>query len=558
MKLEFMKMTKGVSIYALSLIVALCTLSVAGFGQNKYPTTDIEPYYDLAFTKAERDSLLRGLEDYKRSFQALHQYKLNNSTPMSLVFDPIPVGMQIEVTQKPIDWGLPKSVTMPTNKEELAFYPVYKLAVLIKSKKTTSVELTKLYLNRLKKYADTLQCAITILEETAMTQAKRADEEIVKGKYRGPLHGIPYGIKDLLAVEGTETTWGATPYKEQVIRETATVVKKLEEAGAVLMVKLTLGALAMGDIWYGGVTKNPWNLNEGSSGSSAGSASSTVAGLVAFSIGTETLGSIVSPSTRCGASGLRPTFGRVSRHGAMALSWSMDKIGPICRSALDAAMVLDAIRGEDGQDSHVRNAAFNYSAKTDIKKLKVGYLKTLFDANYPTKANDQKALEVIKSLGVELVPIELPADVPVAAVRLMLTAEAAASFDELTRSNRDSLLTDQRRGAWPNTFRAARFIPAVEYINASRVRYELIQKYYEKTKDFDVIISPSFGGTQLLTTNLTGHPCVVLPNGFNDRGSPTSISFLGKLFGEAPVVSLAHAYQQASEWEDMVPPLFKN
>ena len=528
------------------------------FAQKKYPTTDIEPYYDLSFTQAERDSLFKGLEDYLKSFQALHQYKLNNSTPMSLVFDPIPVGMQVDVAQKPIDWGLPKNVVVPANKVELAFYPVYKLAVLLKTKKISSVELTHLYLNRIKKYSDTLQCAITLLEEAALAQAKKADDEIAKGKYRGPLHGIPYGIKDLLSVEGTETTWGAAPYQDQVISETATVVKKLEEAGAVLVVKLTMGALAMGDIWFGGVTKNPWNLKEGSSGSSAGSASATVAGLVAFAIGTETLGSIVSPSTRCGASGLRPTFGRVSRHGAMALSWSMDKIGPICRSALDGAIVLNTIRGTDGLDSHVRNAAFNYSAKTDIKKLKVGYLKTLFDGSYPTKANDQRALEVIKSLGVELIPVELPTDIPVSAVRLMLSAEAAAAFDELTRSNRDSLLTDQRRFAWPNSFRTARFIPAVEYINASRIRYELVQAYYEKTKDFDVIISPSFGGTQLLTTNLTGHPCVVVPNGFNTQGSPTSITFLGKLFGEAAMISLAHAYQQASEWENLVPPLFKN
>lgn len=553
-----MKKRIGVSIYKVYLIVALCAISNYAFAQKKYPTAEIESYYDLNFTQAERDSLFRGLEDYQKSFQAIHQYKLSNSTPMSLVFDPIPVGLSLDVVQKPIDWGLPKSVDVPANKEALAFYPVYKLAVLIKAKKISSLELTQLYLKRIKKYADTLQCAITIMEETALAQAKRADEEIAKGKYRGPLHGIPYGIKDLLSVEGTETTWGATPYQDQVISETATVVKKLEEAGAVLLVKLTLGALAMGDIWYGGVTKNPWNLKEGSSGSSAGSASATVAGLVAFAIGTETLGSIVSPSTRCGASGLRPTFGRVSRHGAMALSWSMDKIGPICRSALDGAIVLNAIRGTDGLDNHVRNAAFNYSSKTDIKKLKVGYLKTLFDGNYSTKANDEKALEVIKSLGVELIPIELPANIPVGAVRLMLTAEAAASFDELTRSNRDSLLTDQRRNAWPNTFRTARFIPAVEYINASRIRYELIQAYHEKTKEFDIIISPSFAGTQLLTTNLTGHPCVVVPNGFNPLGSPTSISFLGKLFGEAAVVSLVHAYQQATDWEDMVPPLFKD
>jgi len=553
-----MKQKKGTSIYTVYLIVAFCISVNTSFAQKKNPTAEIEPYYDLSFTQAERDSLFKGLEDYQKSFQALHQYKLSNSTPMSLVFDPIPVGMPLDVAQKSIDWGLPKNVVIPSNKEELAFYPVYKLAVLIKNKKISSVELTQLYIKRIKKYSDTLQCAISLLEESALAQAKKADDEIAKGKYRGPLHGIPYGIKDLLSVEGTETTWGAKPYQDQVINETATVVKKLEEAGAVLIVKLTMGALAMGDIWFGGITKNPWNLKEGSSGSSAGSASATVAGLVAFAIGTETLGSIVSPSTRCGASGLRPTFGRVSRHGAMALSWSMDKIGPICRSALDVAIVLNTIRGTDGLDNHVRNAAFNYSAKTDIKKLKVGYLKTLFDGNYPTKANDQRALEVIKSLGVELIPVELPTNIPVSAVRLMLTAEAAAAFDELTRSNRDSLLTDQRRFAWPNSFRTARFIPAVEYINASRIRYELVQAYYEKTKDFDVIISPSFGGTQLLTTNLTGHPCIVVPNGFNTQGSPTSISFLGKLFGEAAVVSLVHAYQQASEWEDLAPPSFKN
>ncbi len=545
------------SSYKVYFIVVLCLCSGFANAQKKSPTVDIEPYYDLNFTQAERDSLQRGLEDNQKAYKAIHEFKLSNSTAMSLVFDPIPTGMQLDVNQKTIDWGLPKTVTMPVNKEELAFFPVYKLAVLIKNKKITSTELTQLYLKRIKKYADTLQCAITLLEETALAQAKKADEEIAKGKYRGPLHGIPYGIKDLLSVEGTETTWGAAPFKGQVISETATVVKKLEAAGAVLVIKLTLGALAMGDIWFGGVTKNPWNLKEGSSGSSAGSASATVAGLVAFALGTETLGSIVSPSTRCGATGLRPTFGRVSRHGAMALSWSMDKIGPITRSALDGAIVLNAIRGEDGLDNHVRNAAFNYSATKDIKKLKVGYLKTLFDANYPTKANDQKVLDVIKSLGVELIPVELPSGIPVNAVRIMLTAEAAAAFDELTRSNRDSLMTDQRRFAWPNTFRTARFIPAVEYINASRIRQQLIQEYYAKTKDYDVIIAPSFGGTQLLTTNLTGHPCVVVPNGFNDKGSPTSISFLGKLYGEAAIVSLVHAFQQASEWEDLVPPGFK-
>ncbi|WKZ59681.1 MAG: amidase [Cyclobacteriaceae bacterium] len=545
------------SIYRLFTTVAFTFLTMVVCAQTQHPTQEIEPFYDLNFTTAERDSLLQGLRDYQRSIEAIHRYQLENSVPMSLWFDPVPTGFKKETIQKPIDWGLPKEVKVPENLEELAFYPVHKLAVLLKSKKITSTQLTKIYLNRLKKFSDTLQCTVLLLEERALAQARKADEEIAKGKYRGPLHGIPYGVKDLLAVEGTKTTWGAEPYVDQEIKTTATIVKKLDEAGAVLVAKFTLGALAMGDIWFGGVTKNPWNLKQGSSGSSAGSASATVAGLVAFSIGTETLGSIVSPSTRCGASGLRPTFGTVSRHGAMTLSWSMDKIGPICRSAFDAALVYEVIRGADELDKSTRSAVFNYAAKTDLKKLKVGYVKSLFDATYPNKENDQNVLEVIKSLGVELVEVELPSSIPVGAVRLMLTAEAAAAFDELTRSNKDSLLSNQLRWAWPNTFRTARFIPAVEYINASRMRQQLIEEYHQVTKDFDVIISPSFGGTQLLTTNLTGHPCVVVPNGFNNSGSPTSISFLGKLYGEAAPLLLARAYQEATEWEDKQPPLFQ-
>ncbi|MCZ8071455.1 MAG: amidase [Bacteroidota bacterium] len=540
------------------LIVTICDLGNCAFSQSKYPTAEIEPLYDLNFTRAERDSLLSGLQDYQKAFQALHKVSISNTVPMSLVFNPLPTGLQYTPQQKQNDWGLPKDVVLPADRNQLAFYPVYKLAVLLRARKVTSLELTKIYLSRIKKYADTLQCAISILESNALQQAQRADDEIKRGKYRGPLHGIPYGIKDLLSVEGTETTWGAAPYRGQNINETATIVKKLEQAGAVLVVKLTLGALAMGDIWYGGVTKNPWNLKEGSSGSSAGSASATVAGLVAFAIGTETLGSIVSPSTRCGASGMRPTYGAVSRHGAMALSWSMDKIGPICRSALDCALVYDVIRGEDAFDRATRNAAFNYDAKTPLKKLKVAYFKNLFDSKYATRENDQKALEVLKSLGVELIPLDWDTKIPVAAVRLMLTAEAAASFDELTRSNRDSLLTDQRKWAWPNTFRTARFIPAVEYINASRVRQQLIDEFYQKIKDVDVVVTPSFAGTQLLTTNLTGNPCVVVPNGFNEKGSPTSISFIGKLFDEGNLIAVARAYQEASEWEDKVPPLFKD
>ncbi|HEU5291519.1 MAG TPA: amidase [Cyclobacteriaceae bacterium] len=538
------------------LLILIPTVSCVQ-SQSKYPTTTLEPYLDLQLTDAERDSLMDNLKQTQESYKLLHAYLLNNNVSPALIFDPLPTGFQLNEKQLPNNWNLPKEVLLPVNREELAFYPVYKLATLIRNKKITSVELTKLYLNRLKKFGDTLQCVITLMEESALKQAKQADDEIAKGKYRGPLHGIPYGVKDLLAVEGTKTTWGAAPFKDQSINLTATVVKKLQDAGAVLVVKLTMGSLAWGDVWYNGVTKNPWNLKQGSSGSSAGSASATGAGLVAFTIGTETLGSIVSPSTRCGVTGLRPTFGRVSRYGAMALSWSMDKIGPICRSAVDCGIVFDVIRGSDGHDKTVKNVSFNYDGKTDIKKLKVGYFKSMFETKYGNRANDSIALNVLRSLGVQLQPIALSTDLPVNALSIILSAEAGAAFDELTRSNRDSLLTVQRKQAWPNAFRASRFIPAVDYINANRVRQQLIEKYHELTKEYDVIISPSFGGNQLLTTNLTGHPCLVMPNGFNNQKSPTSISFLGRLFGEAELIALGRAYQEATDWDEKSPELFK-
>ena len=401
-----------------------------------------------------------------------------------------------------------------------------------------------------------LECVITLTEDLALRQAARADAEIASGKYRGPLHGIPYGAKDLLAVRGYRTTWGAMPYKEQVFDENATVIEKLEQAGAVLVAKLTLGALAWGDVWYGGKTRNPWNLEEGSSGSSAGSAAATAAGLVPFAIGTETWGSIVSPATRCGATGLRPTYGRVSRSGAMALSWSMDKIGPICRSVEDCAIVFKAIYGPDGRDPSVVDVPFEYRGRVDFDRVRVGFAKSLFEDESEGKAHDEAALRVLERLGAALVPIEFP-DYPVESLAFILSAEAAAAFDELTRSNRDDLMVRQVRDAWPNVFRASRFIPAVEYINANRVRYMLIQEMQKVMSTVDVYVAPSFGGDNLLLTNLTGHPCVVLPNGFDEAGCPVSITFVGRLFDEGTLLAVAKAYQDATGFHLKHPPLFQ-
>ena len=345
------------------------------------------------------------------------------------------------------------------------------------------------------------------------------------------------------------------PYKDQEIGENATVVQQLDEAGAVLVAKLTLGALAMGDVWYGGVTRNPWNLEQGSSGSSAGSASAVAAGLVPFAIGTETLGSIVSPSTRCGTTGLRPTFGRVSRAGGMALSWSMDKVGPIARSAKDCALVFEVIRGSDGKDPSVVDAPFNYRQVTEARNLKVGYLAESFQQSRANAFNDSLSLKVLRDMGIELHEVSLPADIPIYPLTIILASEASAAFDALTRSKQDSLMVRQDKGAWPNYFRTSRFIPAVDYVNANRIRTRLIQEMNKLFEEYDVIVAPSFGG-QLVLTNLTGHPCLVMPNGFNDRGSPTSISFIGKMMGEAELIALGEAFQAATDHDDRHPEMF--
>ena len=391
-----------------------------------------------------------------------------------------------------------------------------------------------------------------------MAQAKRADEEIKNGKYRGVLHGIPYGLKDLFAVKGYKTTWGSTPYKDQVVDDDAYVYKRLRNAGAVLCAKLSLGALAFNNKWFGGETKNPWNLKQGSSGSSAGSAAAVVAGLLPFAIGTETLGSIVSPSTRCGATGLRPTFGSISRSGAMVLCWSLDKIGPICRSAEDCAIVFNYIKGTDGKDNGSVDKNFNYDVVVDFTKLKVAYAENYFKRLAPD-AQERKVLEVYKSLGADLKPVDFPDSTvyPVNLISIILNAESAAAFDELTRTNRDDLIERQDKGFWPNSFRSARLIPAVEYINANRYRYNLCKAINDFMKDYDVVIVPSFGGRQLAITNLTGHPVVVMPMGFNQTGSPVSITLVGNLYDEATILAAAKAFQNKTDHNKKRPEKFK-
>jgi len=515
-----------------------------------------EKIFGLDFTDAERDSMQLLLDDQLVNYQNIRKVELKNSIPPSILFNPIPVGFEFPKEQKPIKFSNYSRTKLPEDRNELAFCSIGQLAELIRTNQITSVELTKFFLERLKKYDPELHCVISLTEERALNQAKLMDEEIAQGKYRGMLHGIPFGAKDLLATKDYKTTWGATPFKNQMIDEDATVIKKLEDAGAVLCAKLTLGALAWGDVWFGGMTRNPWDTTQGSSGSSAGSASSVSAGLLPFAIGTETWGSIVSPSTVCGTTGLRPTYGRVSRRGAMALSWSMDKIGPICRSAEDLAIVFDAIKGTDGIDQTLYNLPFNYKPEIDYKKIKIGYLKSDFDKEYDFHPQDSVTLSKLKELGAELIPIELPS-LPVNNLSIILSAEAGAAFDELTRSNRDDLLVRQIKDAWPNVFRASRFIPAVEYINANRIRFLLIQQMQEVMNTVDLYVAPSWEGDNLLLTNLTGHPCVVVPNGFSSDGTPTSVTFIGRLFDEGRLIAFAKKYQDATDFNKKHPEFFR-
>ncbi len=598
--------------------------SAAGFGgtllpgvlwaqaQGKAPISkemidDAAKIAGIAIADEYKELMLDSLNEHRKGFEEIFALHIPNSVEPALLFVPDMSSVKLETQKMALKMSGAPAIAVSKNPEELAFATVRELAELIRTRKVTATALTQMYLERLKRYNPQLKFVVTLTEERALAQAREADREIAAGKYRGPLHGLPWGAKDLLAVKGYPTTWGAGGFEKQAIDEDATVVKRLDEAGAVLVAKLTLGALANGDHWFGGITRNPWNVRQGSSGSSAGPASATAAGCVAFSIGSETLGSISSPSTRCGCTGLRPTFGFVPRTGAMSLSWSMDKLGPICRSVEDCALVLNAIDGPDGRDRSVnQHAVFNWDANLDWRKLRVGYLQKDFEPSpepakteekpaatpeeqkkreeaskqrearrarvaYDRKFNDA-ALEKLRAMGVKLVPVEMP-KFPYDAMVMMLESEAAAAFDELTRTGRDKLLTEQGADDWPNTFRSARFFPAVEYIQASRARRLAMEAVGKVFAEFDVIVSPTFS-QQLVITNLTGHPALIVPNGFRGEdapapastedgadgnvggpGTPVSLTFLGNLYGEAKMLTLARAYQEATGFHRIYPKL---
>jgi Asp-tRNA(Asn)/Glu-tRNA(Gln) amidotransferase A subunit family amidase len=533
----------------------------------------------LEFNEGEIEMMLPHVNQALGSYEALRRVEIGYGVEPSFHFSPglpnrtpIKGPQRFETTISPRSTAAgkaaPHTPKAPANLENVAFWPITELAPLLRSRAVTSTDLTQMYISRMKTYKDKLLCLITLTEDLATERAAEADKEIRQGKYRGPLHGIPFGVKDLFDTKGIRTTWGAEPFENRVPDEDATCVDRLHKAGAVLIAKLSMGALAQGDLWFEGRTRNPWNTERGSSGSSAGSASATAAGLVGFALGTETLGSIVSPSTECGTVGLRPTYGRVSRKGAMALSWTMDKIGPICRGVEDCAIVLNAIYGPDGHDRSVGADPFHWEPRRPLNTLRVGVMQTLFDrigagrggagggrggdpnAQAEIKKVYEKALEDLRSTGVNLKPVEY--DEGQLAMRFLLEAEGAAAFDDITRDGEVRTLKGQSANDWPNTFRSSRLIPAVEYIRAQRARTQVVERFEKFMADWDVIVIPS---TSLLTTtNLTGNPQVVLKCGFTN-GLPRSIGFIGKIYEEGAPLRLALAYEQITDWHKRNPTL---
>lgn len=504
-------------------------------------------------TEEERKQILTQVAELQSNAKLVRNSPLVGSLPPAFHFNPIVAGVELPKGKSEVKLSRSKLPDYNGKPESLAFATVATLSKLIVTKKVTSVALTQMYLARLKKFGPRLLCVVSLLEDRALEQAALADKEIAGGKWRGPLHGIPFGLKDLFAVKGTRTTFGAPPYQNQRLDTDSTVATRLAEAGAVLCAKFSLGELAMGDVWFGGVTRNPWDPTRGSSGSSAGSASAVAAGLVGFAIGTETYGSIVSPSRECGTTGLRPTFGRVSRYGAMALSWTMDKVGPLCRGVEDCALVFAALHGPDGHDdSLVENIPFVWKPESKLKDLRVGYDEKAFAQ---ASAAQKEVLIVLRDLGITTKPINLPTRDPAygALPGLTIDTEGAAAFSELAASGGLRELVQQGNSAWPNQFRSALLIPAVDYIQAQRLRRHLQLEMVKALNGIDVYVTPAGSAPSITYTNLAGHPTLITRCGKSESGRPVSIEFTGNLYREDAILRLAYAYEQATHWHTQWP-----
>ena len=539
-------------VIAVVVVIAAAIIAPVWLGGSRWRASrdraKVEAALDLAglrFTPTQRDLLSPGLGKQREAFEKVRTVPLANEVAPALYFRPWPTGFQFPSGPSSISLRDRPAPALPRNLDDLGFASVADLSSLVKARLVTSEALVRLTLARLRGADPKLLAVVTYLDQRALASARRADAEIAAGRWRGPLHGLPYGAKDLLAAKGAPTTWGSRAFEKQVFDRDAAAIERLEAAGAVLVAKLSLGELAWGDVWFGGQTKNPWKTSRGSSGSSAGPAATVAAGLLPFALGSETLGSILSPSAECGVTGLRPTFGRVGRGGAMALAWSLDKIGPLCRSAEDCALVLEALRGSDPRDPTAVDAPFRYAHRKDLRGVRLGVVQAFFDREHEGKANDLAALDALRKLGAEIVPFELPT-LPIGELRFMLEAEAAAAFDELTRSGRDALLVRQIENAWPNVFRRARLLPAVEYIQANRVRTLLIEDLARRLGGIDALVAPTRTSEILTLTNWTGHPAVGVPDGFTAEGVPTSLTFVGHLLREGELLSIAQAWQDAT------------
>ena len=513
----------------------------------------------LDFSEADVAEMVEGVNANLALYGEARALSIDQGVAPPLYFNPAVPGQIFPTERRPFRLGVRPDLRRPTEIEEVAFWPVTHLAWLIESRQVSAVELTRMYLGRLRRYNPLLECVVTLTEDLALEQAGRADRELAEGRYRGILHGIPWGAKDLLAKRGYPTTWGSEAYRDQTIDMDATVVQRLEEAGAILVAKLSTGEIARGDRWFGGKqTKNPWKPDEGSGGSSAGPGSATAAGLVGFSIGSETTGSIVGPSRTCGVTGLRPTFGRVSRYGVMPVSWSLDKVGPMCRSVEDCAVVLEAIRGPDGQDLAVTDHPFNWDGNRSLEDIRVGYLQDAFEVDRSGddgdegRENDLASLDVLREVGIDLRPVRLPESAGMDALQMLLVDEAAA-FDELVLTGRIDLLIQDREEPEDMLMRVARLIPAVEYLQMNRQRMLMMQETAEALQDVDVYVAPHGGGPTTSANNLTGHPGITVPNGFAPDGTPTGILFVGQLYAEAEAMAVAKAYQDATDWHTRRP-----